>query len=161
MDYFFTWVCSVDISKGLLLLIAAFGAYIAFQQWKTNRMKLQFELYEKRLSIYNVIMSAINETLWDAEVSQKTISNIRTARAESKFLVPDSVFKKVDMSIDMIELIQLQRSKLDHLLATDDSYTDEKIEELRSNMINREKVLEEFTHQITEEFMKVLKFNDA
>lgn len=161
MEQIIEWISAIDVTRSLLLLIALFGAYIAYQQWKTNRMKLRFELYEKRLSVYNTIMTAIEETLWGTEPSNRTISSVRTARAESRFLVPDNVFKKVDIASDMIELIYTQRSNLDYLSSTENSTTDEEIDNKREDIINREKDLEKYAPKITDAFMQVLKFNDA
>lgn len=41
------------------LIIGLLGAWIAFQQYQTNRQKLKLDLYDKRIKLYNYIMSAI------------------------------------------------------------------------------------------------------
>jgi hypothetical protein len=41
------------------VIIGLLGLWIALQQYKTNRQKLELDLYDKRIKLYNYIMSAI------------------------------------------------------------------------------------------------------
>lgn len=42
------------------LIIGLLGVYIAFQQWKTNHLKLKFDLYDRRLKVYDLLMQFLD-----------------------------------------------------------------------------------------------------
>ncbi len=43
----------IDVFSALLTpVIAAIAVYVAYQQWQTNRRRLQLDLYDRRLRIY-------------------------------------------------------------------------------------------------------------
>jgi hypothetical protein len=48
----------IDFFSGLLTpVIAVLAAYIAWQQWRTNNLRLKHELFERRHKLYEVITS--------------------------------------------------------------------------------------------------------
>jgi hypothetical protein len=54
----------IDFFSGLLTpLIAVLAAYIAWQQWRTNNLRLKHELFERRYKLYEVITSFIANIL--------------------------------------------------------------------------------------------------
>lgn len=47
----------IDITQGLLVpVIALLGAWIAWQQWSTNRLRLQHEVFDRRFVLYEQIL---------------------------------------------------------------------------------------------------------
>ncbi len=63
----------VELAKALAPLFSAFATliiglvagYIAWRQWKTNHTKLQFELFDKRLTVYRAASALIGAILRD------------------------------------------------------------------------------------------------
>jgi hypothetical protein len=54
----------IDFFSGLLTpLIAVLAAYIAWQQWRTNNLRLKHELFERRYKLYEVITSFLANIL--------------------------------------------------------------------------------------------------
>ena len=46
----------IEISTALLTpIIAIIATYIAYQQWKTNQLKLNLERYDRRLEVYEEV----------------------------------------------------------------------------------------------------------
>jgi hypothetical protein len=61
------WEKWLRISAGLLTpVIAVIAAYVAWQQWRTNRRQLRLALFDRRMSVYNstkaIILVAIQKT---------------------------------------------------------------------------------------------------
>lgn len=55
---------SLTILSGLLTpLLAVVATYIAYQQWHTNQIKLQHDLYERRLAVFTTLMEFLSLTL--------------------------------------------------------------------------------------------------
>ena len=51
----------VEISKALLTpVIAVVATYIAYQQWQTNRQKLNLERYDRRLHVYEEVRKILS-----------------------------------------------------------------------------------------------------
>ena len=68
----------IEVLSGLLTpLIAVLAAYIAWQQWRTNRLRLKHELFDRRYALYEKIAGFIAEILVKGKV---------TANAETRFL---------------------------------------------------------------------------
>src|SRR5450755_2316417 len=63
-------------------VLAAFGAYIAWQQWRTNRNKLKLDLFERRFTVYDAAIQLINSILRAGKVDQADL-NIFVSRTRS------------------------------------------------------------------------------
>ena len=77
----------IEISKSLLTpLIAIVATYIAWQQWKTNKQKLNLERYDRRLRIYEEVTKILSIILRDANASFEDLLKFRTSVSEADFL---------------------------------------------------------------------------
>jgi len=87
----------IEISKALLTpLIAIVATYIAWQQWKTNRQKLNLEKYERRLHVYEEvrkILSIISVTL---QPNIEDLLKFRTSVSEADFLFGPEITEYID-----------------------------------------------------------------
>lgn len=75
-------------------IVAIFAAWIAYQQWRTNRDKLRLDLYQRRFQIYEAVVSFYVELLGSKEhmrsetFTQKQKEFTKAVR-ESRYLFDD------------------------------------------------------------------------
>ena len=87
----------IEISKGLLTpLIAIVATYIAWQQWQTNRQKLTFERYDRRLRVYEEVRKILTIILRDANASTDDLLKFRTSVSEADFLFGSEIPEYID-----------------------------------------------------------------
>ncbi|MGA2868940.1 MAG: hypothetical protein ABSF34_07255 [Verrucomicrobiota bacterium] len=70
------------------ITISCAVAYVAWQQWKTARDKLQLDRYEKRFRIYNATTDFISAVAWNVSgnIGQEQVVKFDIARSEAYFL---------------------------------------------------------------------------
>ena len=80
----------------LTLLIAIIATYIAWQQWKTNRQKLNLDRYERRLRVYEEVRKILSIIVRDANASTEDLLKFRTSVSEADFLFGPEIPKYID-----------------------------------------------------------------
>lgn len=82
----------LTVSSGLLTpLIAIIATGIAWQQWRTNHLKVQHDLYERKLAVYTALMEFLDPIFSDGNVGvSATIAFLRKTR-ESYFLFGNDI----------------------------------------------------------------------
>lgn len=84
----------IDILSALLTpLIAIIATYIAYQQYRTNKLQLQNELYERRLEIYRALRQFIGLAVQYGGVPNEELPKFLRGTSESYFLFGDDVAK--------------------------------------------------------------------
>ena len=87
----------IEISKGLLTpVIAIVATYIAYQQWQTNRKKLNLERYDRRLRVYEEVRKILSIILRDANASTEDLLKFRTSVSEADFLFGPEISEYID-----------------------------------------------------------------
>ncbi|WP_144409075.1 hypothetical protein [Photobacterium halotolerans] len=78
--------------------MAAFLAYIAYQQMAINKRKLNLDLYNKRFSVYTDTLRFYQELVGE-KVSQETHRSFIASKEASRFLFSEdpSIFKLLDL----------------------------------------------------------------
>jgi len=77
----------LQVLQGLLTpTIAVVATYIAWQQWKTNEIKLRLDRYERRLAIYREVMTIISSVVREAKCSIPELLLFRSKTFEAEFL---------------------------------------------------------------------------
>jgi len=77
----------IEISTALLTpVIAVIATYIAWQQWQTNKQKLNLERYDRRLRIYEEVRKILSIILRDADASTEDLLKFITSVSEADFL---------------------------------------------------------------------------
>lgn len=95
-----------------MALIATFVAWVAYQQWKTNKEKLRLDIYNRRFDIYVKTVS-FYQALLDFDTYKKagSFSSLHrefiTAKQESKFL-----FHKNSGIFEILEALHLATLKI-------------------------------------------------
>ena len=88
---------TVAILQALLTpVIAITTTYIAWQQWRTNRQKLNLEKYDRRLRIYQEVVKILQITMRDAKASPDDLLQFRTSVAEADFLFGKEIAMYID-----------------------------------------------------------------
>ena len=89
----------IEISKGLLTpVIAIVATYIAYQQWQTNRKKLNLERYDRRPRVYEEVRKILSIILRDANASTEDLLKFRTSVSEADFLFGPEISEYIDQN---------------------------------------------------------------
>ena len=87
----------IEISKALLTpVIAMVATYIAWQQWQTNRQKLNLERYDRRLHVYEEAIKILSIIIRDAKASTEDLLKFRTSVSEADFLFGPEIPEYID-----------------------------------------------------------------
>lgn len=87
----------IEIFKALLTpVIAIVATYIAWQQWQTNRQKLNLERYDRRLHVYEEVNKILSIIIRDAIASTEDLLNFRTSVSEADFLFGPEIPQYID-----------------------------------------------------------------
>jgi hypothetical protein len=87
----------IEIFKALLTpIIAIVATYIAWQQWKTNRQKLNLERYDRRLHVYEEVRKILSIIMRDAKASTEDLLKFRTSVSEADFLFGPDIPEYID-----------------------------------------------------------------
>jgi hypothetical protein len=87
----------VDILSALLTpLIAIVATYIAWQQWTTNKRRLNLDRYDRRLRIYEEIIKILSVIMRDAGASMDDLLKFRTSVSEADFLFGPEILEYID-----------------------------------------------------------------
>lgn len=96
MPYEKDWV---DIMTALLTpTIAILGSVIAILQWRTNRLRLKHELFDKRYDVYTSAMAFIVSVVQNNQIKEIDRIAFLAGTKGAKFLFP----KKINDYLDLI-----------------------------------------------------------
>ena len=128
------WRLVVEALKALLTpVIAGVAAYIAWQQWKTNALKVKLDRYDRRLRIYEEVKRILSLIMRDANADVEELLKFRTATAEADFLfgkeIPDYLdqiyqhgLKLWQRNREYCDLYTTPPEGYDHKLVVDDMH---------------------------------------
>ncbi len=86
-----------DFSKTMLTpVIAVIAVYIAWQQKKINEQKLNLDLYDRRLRIYEEVRKILSIIIRDAKASYDDLLKFYSAASEADFLFDPEITKYID-----------------------------------------------------------------
>ncbi len=87
----------VELSKASLTpLIAAITAYIAWQQWETNRQKLTLDGYDRRLRVYEEVRKILSIIFASTRPTTDDLLKFRTSVSEADFLFGPEIPAYID-----------------------------------------------------------------
>lgn len=91
------WTVVAEFSKAMLTpMIAVVTAYIAWQQWKINRQKLNLDLYDRRLKVYEEVRQILSIILRDAKASYDDLMKFYRAVSEADFLFGPEISEYIE-----------------------------------------------------------------
>lgn len=77
----------LTISSGFLTpIVAIIALYIAYQQYRTNKDKLRWSLYDRRMEVYRSLMDSLEFIMQNAEITNVELSKFAIAIDKGFFL---------------------------------------------------------------------------
>ncbi|MCX7355687.1 MAG: hypothetical protein NTY59_12830 [Alphaproteobacteria bacterium] len=87
----------IELSKALLTpIVAAFGAFIAWQQYKLGKQKIKLELFEKRWVILQAVRTFLGLVARDAAIDSEEVLQLRRKTFDAKFLFGEEISEYID-----------------------------------------------------------------
>jgi hypothetical protein len=113
---FTTLLTIVDlVGKLMVPLIAVIAVYIAYQQWRTNNLKLKLDLFERRLQICDNLLEVIRKINATGVAKYENLNEFHTATEQATFLFgPDINFHLEKFRLNLIKLASLCESYTSH-----------------------------------------------
>lgn len=94
-------------------LIAIFGAYISYKQWKLSAYKLKHDLFERRWAIYASAHDLIADTLNGSKQERaKSLMDLKQKKITAQFLFPIEVCDYLDQLLEDICKYNLLEQKI-------------------------------------------------
>ncbi len=75
----------------LVPTIALFGAFIAYQQWRTAREKLKLDLFDKRFAVYDTARNFIGNIVTQGKVTDEQFFVFLNGTIEAKWLFGNGI----------------------------------------------------------------------
>ena len=136
----------------ITLCISLTTLYIAYQQYRTNRAKLDYDLFEKRHNIYLRLDGLVSNVINNANVDNAICEELYQLEKEAKFL-----FEK-----DIINIMKEIREKFHLYLYTQRKLKDTKIKiEEREGLSSKQRQILIYLSDLnyTDVFLKYVSFN--
>ena len=119
----FIWLATILLNALLLMGIFRYGikfmltpisaagmgnvaAYIAYQQWQTNKLKIRLDLYERRFKIYALFSEKIDLIINSEKIAEGAVLEFEKATDEVRFLVKPEIETVVKKIIDLCSEIK-------------------------------------------------------
>ena len=138
---------------GLLTPVIGFiTVYIASQQHRTNKLKLQFDLYERRLKIYQALLEFISFVVSFPEMNAEEVRKLDMVRAESFFLFGEDIPPYLSSIRDKAAEINSINSQIKELASADRNPE-------RARLVDQKlQLIEWFYRQVDESKTKFCKY---
>lgn len=117
-------------------ILAAFGIWIAANQWRTARNKLKLDLFEKRIVVYDAAREAINQLMNGAEPTLELQFKYLDGIAGARWLFDEDMGKY--LNVEILGMVNRMREAF----AKQDTPFD--LDESRAGLQDRMALMEEF-----------------
>ena len=89
-----TWVSAL-----LTPTVAIFGGYIALQQWRTARNKLKFDLFDRRMKVYEAVNTLLVLILREGKVTDEVLYTYAARTQQSQWLFGPEIQTYLDKQV--------------------------------------------------------------
>lgn len=72
-------------------LIAGIAAYIAYQQWKTNDLKVRIDLFDRRLAVYDAAANLMYQAISQGDLTWDQLQEFSRETKDAQFLFKEDV----------------------------------------------------------------------
>ncbi len=98
------------LSALLAPTVAVLGSFIAYRQWRLAQNKLKFDLFDRRLAIYEAATTLISSIATSGEAKDEELFKFLVATREAKWLLDTPIAEYLDTQIyhKVIDLQTLQ-----------------------------------------------------
>lgn len=87
----------IEILSALLTpVIAVIAVYVAWQQYKINKLRLRHELYERRLRVHKTVQIFLSDILRNGDIKFEQCSQFYADASEATFLFDKSIQQFID-----------------------------------------------------------------
>jgi len=133
------------LSALLTPTVAVLGTFIAFQQWRTARNKLKFELFQRRLATYEAVQSFLGSIMTSGKVSDEALSKYAVGTAEVRWLYGSEVSAFLRESVwEKAVDLQCLHAELEGMpVGTERSANVKKQSEIKKYMFSLSKVVDD------------------
>lgn len=84
------------LSAALTPVIALITVYIAYQQYRTNKIRLQHDLYERRVEVFRGVLQLLSAVLRQGGVVSEDIVNLVRSTSEKEFLFDNDICQYIN-----------------------------------------------------------------
>lgn len=85
-----------SMDKLLTPLIAILALYIAYRQWKLDHVRLNHDLFERRLAVFGAVQELVLGVMWSGKVDQLAWEGLILRRHQAIFLFKKDVCDYLD-----------------------------------------------------------------
>jgi hypothetical protein len=123
--------------------IAIAGAYIAWQQWRTNRNKLKLDLFERRYALYDAAAKLLGSIMGSGKATDKATYEFLVATKGAKFIAGREIARYFDDELYKKAIdLQALHSELEGLEGEERKRNIEKQRELKNWFQDQYRVLD-------------------
>jgi hypothetical protein len=105
----------LQLMQGLLTpVIALVTAYIAYQQWLTNKDKVKLDKFDRRFAIYDAARELRRAIRQHAQATEDEIFNFRMKTRDAVFLLDDDLRRYLEDLGDKAWQILMMEGEIEH-----------------------------------------------
>lgn len=132
------WDLIVRVFQGLLTpVIGGVAVYIAWQQFQSNRAKLQLDTYDRRLRIYQELLDLLRAVVRNADASWEELGKFVRGTAEADFLFGDDISTYLrEVYLRCLKLRQANEEYRDYTQESPPGYNHEKVVDEKHTALN-------------------------
>jgi hypothetical protein len=94
------------------MVSAVFLGYVAWQQWRTNHLKVQHDLFERRIAVFTALMEFLVPIFSDVNVDERAANTFLQKTRESYFLFGEDIADYLKLIHDKATDLQCLHSQI-------------------------------------------------
>jgi hypothetical protein len=90
------WYASEALKAITPIGIGAFAGYIAWRQWRTSKLNLSLNLFDRRFKVYEATKKMFDDITNHVDVPSESMKQFLTDTAQARFLFPKKLMEYLD-----------------------------------------------------------------
>ncbi|MCL7419985.1 MAG: hypothetical protein M8364_03680 [Methylobacter sp.] len=87
------------LSALLTPIVAVLGSFIAYRQWRLAQNKLKFDLFDRRLTVYEAARTLLSSIMTSGKAKDEEVFKFMVSTREAKWLFNESVAEYLDKQL--------------------------------------------------------------